>query len=342
MKKKKMVSSLLVLAMGISLLAGCGSKKAEESEGKEKVVVGLWGNQMLDGYTQYLCEKFPDVEFEFELATNSTDYYRFRQDHEDMPDILTVRRFSLKDAVLLKDYLYDLGDTELASTYYGTYLDSYTYDDGTVNWLPACAEVDSFIINETLFEEYNVPVPTDYESFIAACEAFEKVGIKGYVSDFVSDFTCMEVLQGMSIANLLSMEGREWRQQYESGSTNQLSEEVWMPVFEKFFDMAEKVGLGEEAEMVNRIPKEMFTEGKAAMYRGTGADVITFPGRGEDKVSLLPYFGDKESENWYLTYPAFQVAASNKGMDDPEREKLILDIMTAMLNQEGQEKISYG
>ena len=342
MKMKKIVSSLLVLVMGLSLLAGCGDKSTQEADGKEEVVVGLWGNQMLDGYTQYLCEKFPDVDFKFELVTNSTDYYRFRQDHEDMPDILTVRRFSLKDAVLLKDYLYDLGDTELASTYYGTYLDNYTYDDGTVNWLPACAEVDSFIINESLFEEYDIPLPTDYDSFIAACEAFEKVGIKGYVSDFSSDFTCMEVLQGMSTANLLSMEGREWRQQYESGSTNQLSEEVWMPVFEKFFDFAEKAGLSEEAEMMNREPKEMFTEGKAAMYRGTGADVITFPGRGEDKVSLYPYFGDSESDNWYLTYPAFQVAASKNGMDDPEREKLILDIMTAMLNQDGQEKISYG
>ncbi|MGN0466963.1 MAG: extracellular solute-binding protein [Lachnospiraceae bacterium] len=342
MRMKKMLSFLLIWAMSISLLAGCESKKVEKSKGKEKVVVALWGNQMLEGYTQYLCDKFPDVDFKFELATNSTDYYRFRQDHEDLPDILTVRRFSLKDAVLLKDYLYDLGDTELASTYYRTYLDNYTYNDGTVNWLPACAEVDSFIINETLFEEYNIPIPTDYDSFIAACEAFEKVGIKGYVSDFDSDFTCMEVLQGMSVSNLLSMEGREWRQQYESGSTNQLSEEVWMPVFEKFYDMKDKVGLGEEAGLLNRVPKDMFTEGKAAMYRGTGADVITFPGRGEDKVSLLPYFGNTESENWYLTYPAFQVAASNNGMDDPEREKLILDIMTAMLNQEGQEKISYG
>ena len=342
MKIKKVISSLLILAMGVSLLTGCESKSDEETKEKEKVVVGLWGNQMLDGYTQYLCDQFPDVDFKFELVTNSMDYYRFRQDHEDMPDILTVRRFSLKDAVLLKDYLYDLGDTELASTYYGTYLDNYTYDDGTVNWLPACAEVDSFIINESLFEEYDIPVPTDYDSLIVACEAFEKVGIKGYVSDFSSDFTCMEVLQGMSAAKLLSMEGREWRQQYESGNTNQLSEEVWLPVFEKFFDFAEKAGLDEEAELMNRAPKEMFTEGKAAMFRGTGADVITFPGRGEDKVSLFPYFGDTENENWYLTYPAFQVAASDNGMDDPEREKLILDIMTAMLNQEGQEKISYG
>ena len=122
-----------------------------------------------------------------------------------MPDIMSVRRFALKDAVLLKDYLYDLSNTDLASTYYGTFLDNYTYDDGTVNWLPACAEVDSIIINKTLFDEYNVPIPTDYNSFIAACEAFEKVGIRSFVSDFASDYTCMEVLQGASMPQLLSM-----------------------------------------------------------------------------------------------------------------------------------------
>ena len=348
MKIKKIVSTLIVAAMAAGILSGCSGNTPQETEtktadGKEKVTVALWGNQMLENYTPYLCEKFPDVEFEFVLATNSLDFYRYCQKHDDMPDILSVRRFALKDAVLLKDYLYDLGDTELASTYYGTYLDNYTYDDGTVNWLPACAEVDSLIINKTMFEEYNVPIPTDYNSFISACEAFEKIDIRGFVSDFASDFTCMEVLQGASISQLLSMEGREWRQQYESGATNQLSEEVWLPVFENFFDLKDKARLGaEDASYENRAPKDMFLEGRAAMYRGTGADVITFPGRGEDEVLLLPYFGATENDNWYLTYPAFQIAASDKGMDNPEREKLILDIMTAMLNQDGQNHISYG
>ena len=363
---RKFLSMLLILVMTTSILIGCGEQNntensateqvsaqeneekvqetvSEKKEGKEKVVVGCWGNQMLDTYTEYLCDLFPQVEFEFVLVTNSTDYYRFRQDHDDMPDILTVRRFALKDAVLLKDYLYDLSNTELASTYYGSYLDSYTYDDGAVNWLPTCAEVDGIIINKTLFEEYNVPIPTDYKSFVAACEAFEEAGIRSFVSDFSADYTCMEVLQGASIPMLQSIEGRKWRQQYESGATQQLSEEVWIPIFENFFDFKEKVGLGaEDAAYPNRTPKDMFSEGKAAMYRGTGADVITFPGRGQDKVLLMPYFGQTEQDNWYLTYPTFQIAASNKGMDDPEREKLILDIMTAMVNQQGQDHISYG
>ena len=353
---KKRTCLFLSFLMAAAALAGCAGQSAgsaaagessapqtEKTDQKEKVVVACWGNQMLDSYTQYLCDLFPQVEFEFVLATNSTDYYRFRQDHDDMPDILTVRRFALKDAVLLKDYLYDLSNTELANTYYGSYLDSYTYDDGTVNWLPTCAEVDGIIINKTLFDEYNVPVPTDYASFVAACEAFEAAGIRGFVSDFSADYTCMEVLQGASIPMLQSIEGRRWRQQYESGATQELSEEVWLPVFENFFNFADKVGLGaEDATYPNRTPKEMFTAGTAAMFRGTGADVISFPGRGQDEVLLLPYFGQSEQDNWYLTYPTFQIAASNKGMDDPEREALILDIMTAMVNQQGQDHISYG
>lgn len=71
---------------------------------------------------------------------------------------------------------------------------NYTYDDGTINWLPACADVDSIIVNETLFQEHNVAIPSDYDSFIAACEAFEELGIQGFCSDFGSDYTCMEVL----------------------------------------------------------------------------------------------------------------------------------------------------
>lgn len=343
MKTRKIISLLTALVLAATTLSGCGGKNLSIEGKKEKVTIGLWGNQMLENYTQYICDSFPEIDFEFVLTTNATDYYRYRQEHDDMPDILSVRRFALKDAVCLKDCLYDLSNTELASTYYGTYLDNYTYDDGTINWLPACAEVDGLIINKTLFEENNVPIPTDYDSFVAACQAFEAIGIGGFVSDFASDYTCMEVLQGASIPNILSMEGREWRKLYESGATNQLSEKVWMPVFERFFDMKDKIGLGKaDAAMDNREAKDLFIEGKAAMFRGTGADVITFPGRGDDEVLMMPYFGNTEKDNWILTYPSFQIAASKNGMNDSKREALILDIMEAMLSQEGQNYISYG
>ena len=56
-------------------LSGCGEKKPSEDKG-EKVTIALWGNQMLENYVEYICDSFPDVDFEFVFATNSTDYYR--------------------------------------------------------------------------------------------------------------------------------------------------------------------------------------------------------------------------------------------------------------------------
>ena len=89
---KRHTCFLLSLAMAATMLTGCGDQsgkedaavgnvqtqgeKEESSKGteKEKVVVACWGNQMLDSYTQYLCDLFQEVEFEFALAPNSPAY----------------------------------------------------------------------------------------------------------------------------------------------------------------------------------------------------------------------------------------------------------------------------
>ena len=339
------IISLLVAVLLLLLVAGCGKQdksSAISSSGKEKVTIALWGNDLLENYTGYLVKKFPEVEFQFVLAINSTDYYKYRNKNKDLPDILTVRRFSMRDAVELKDLLYDLSNTELAGTFYGTYLDSYTYNDGTINWLPACAVVDSLIADKTQFEKHGVPVPTDYASLVAGAKALEAKGVKGLSADFAEDYTCMEILQGFGIIQLNSMEGREWRQQYESGKTHQLSEKVWLPVFERFFDLKEKMGwTAAETTYSNWYPKKQLTEGKQAMYRGTGTDLELFVRKGAENI-MLPYLGNSQKDNWFLTYPAFQVAASKKGMESPKRRKLILDIMAAMLNQDGQNNINSG
>ena len=264
------IAAVAVLLLSF-LLTGCGSDDTPKAEnGKEKVTIALWGNDLLENYAPYLCRQFPDVEFEFVLATNSIDYYRYLNEHGDLPDIMTVRRFSMRDAMTMKDVLYDLSNTDLADTYYGTYLDNYTYSDGTVNWLPVCAEVDNIIVNKTLFEENDIPLPTDYDSFVAACQSFEKLGIRGFAADFVYDYTCMEILQGMSIPEITSMEGSMWRSSYEDpeGEENGLDDTVWPVVFENMEQFIKDVNLvPEDTEMDYDPVINMFTEGKAAMNK---------------------------------------------------------------------------
>lgn len=69
---------------------------------------------------------------------------------------------------------------------------------------------------------------------VSACQSFEEKGIRGFVADFVYDYTCMEVFQGLSIPEITSMEGRMWRSDYENPSEDSvgLDQDVWLGAFE--------------------------------------------------------------------------------------------------------------
>ena len=114
-------------------------------------------------------------------------------DEGGLPDIITCCRFSLHDAAPLKDSLMNHATTNEAGAIYNNYLNSFKNEDGSVNWLPVCPDVHGFVVNRDLFEEYNIPLPTDYASFVAGCKAFEKVGIRGFTADYLYDYTCIQI-----------------------------------------------------------------------------------------------------------------------------------------------------
>lgn len=335
----KKLFSLMITAVLLTVLFGCSGTGTAESSGREQVTVALWGDLLTERYASYLQERFPEVDFIFYVATNSTDFYRFKQEQGDLPDILTVRRFALRDVAEWKDALLDLSDTELANTFPQTYLRSYTYNDGTVNWLPACAEVDGILMNTELLEENDLSLPQTYQEFVALCGDLKERGIRPFYTNFGADYTCMELLQGLSIEQLSSQAGREWRQQYESGRTDQLSEEVWLPVFQRMEEFIEYAGI--EVSDLDAGDSDYFhalESGEAAMIRTTPNEANVYGV--EDYCLLLPYFGETPEDSWYLTYPAFQVAANVEGTEDPERKELILDIMSAMLDEEAMKLIT--
>ena len=341
-KKKwnRVLPALLVMVTAISLLSGCVGKSAEK-EDAETITVYLWSTSLYERYAPYIQEQLPDVNVEFVVGNNNLDFYKFLKENGGLPDIITCCRFSLHDASPLKDGLMDLSTTNAAGAVYDSYLSNFMNEDGSVNWVPVCADAHGFIVNKDLFEKYDIPLPTDYESFVFACQAFDKVGIRGFTADYYYDYTCMETLQGLSASELSSVEGRKWRTIYSDPDNTKregLDSIIWPEAFENMEQFIKDTGLSPaDLDMNYDDIVEMYQSGKLAMYFGSSSGVKMFRDQGIN-TTFLPFF-QKNGEKWLMTTPYFQVALNSDLTKDATRRKKAMKVLNTMLSEDAQNRI---
>ena len=340
----RLISAFAALVIGLSVLTGCGTKTAENVEKQEDaqtIQVYLWTNNLYETYAPYIQSQLPDVNIEFIVGNNDLDFYKFLQENGGLPDIITCCRFSLHDAAPLKDSLMNLALTNEAGAVYNTYLNSFKNEDGSVNWLPVCADAHGFVVNRSLFEQYGIPLPTDYESFVSACQAFEKVGIRGFTADYAYDYTCMETLQGLSAAELTTTDGRKWRTAYSDPASTArvgLDDTVWPGAFERMAQFIQDTHLTADDLALNYDDVTgMFRNGEAAMYFGSSAGVKMFRDEGIDTI-FLPFFS-QNGEKWIMTTPYFQIALNRDLEQDTARREKAMKVLNVMLSEEAQSRI---
>ena len=343
MKKKKcnrVLLVFLVMVTAISLLSGCGGKSAEKEDG-ETITVYLWSTSLYEKYAPYIQEQLPDINVEFVVGNNNLDFYKFLKENGGLPDIITCCRFSLHDASPLKDSLMDLSTTNAAGAVYDSYLSNFMNEDGSVNWIPVCADAHGFVVNKDLFEKYDIPLPTDYESFVSACQAFDKVGIRGFTADYYYDYTCMETLQGLSASELSSVDGRKWRTAYSDPDNEKregLDSTIWPEAFERMEQFIQDTGLSpDDLDMNYDDIVEMYQSGKLAMYFGSSSGVKMFQNQGIN-TTFLPFF-QKNGEKWLMTTPYFQVALNRDLTQDETRRKKAMKVLSTMLSADAQNRV---
>ena len=340
----RLVSALLALVVGIFLLTGCGTKSPEQVEKQEDaqtIQVYLWTNNLYETYAPYIQSQLPDVNVEFIVGNNDLDFYKFLQQNGGLPDIITCCRFSLHDAAPLKDSLMNLAMTNEAGAVYNTYLNSFKNEDGSVNWLPVCADAHGFVVNRSLFEQYDIPLPTDYASFVSACQAFEEAGIRGFTADYAYDYICMETLQGLSVAELTTTEGRKWRTAYNDPASTVrvgLDDTVWPGAFERMAQFIQDTHLtADDLAQTYDDVMNLFRNGEAAMYFGSSAGVKMFQDEGID-TTFLPFFS-QNGEKWIMTTPYFQVALNRDLEQDTARREKAMKVLNVMLSEDAQNRI---
>ena len=352
--KTRLIAAILALMMLLGITGCAGTTPGTSAEttptgrnGNVEITMYLWDKSMTKQLTPWLEQQFPDIDFTFVVGYNTMAYYTDLTDRgAEMPDIITCRRFSLNDAAHMSDQLMDLSQTEIVGTFYSSYIENNRETDGGIRWLPMCAEVDGYLANLDLFEEYDIPIPTNYAEFVDAINRFEEVGIRGFSTDWRSDYTCLETLQGHSIPLLMSLEGTMWRMEYESETVDGqvgLDSKVWPQVFRRFEQYLQDVRVRpEETEYRFVNVSTPYLEGKLAMMRGTANDCsITRSQNGMNSV-MLPYFGETSEDNWILTYPLCQLAVAKHVEQDEVKREAIMRVLDAIFSEEGQRCLAAG
>lgn len=340
--KKRILSMVLVFAMLIGMSGCTGSNKND----KIKISLYMWDKNMTRQLTPWLEEQFPDIEFTFVAGYNTMDYYSYLNDHGELPDIITCRRFSLNDAAHFSDLLLDLSETELVGSFYENYIENNRETNGAIRWLPMCAEVDGLMANKDMFDKYNIPLPTNYEEFAAAMKVFEENGVIGFMSDFRADYTNLEIMQGSAIPELKSLEGTMWRAEYESETEDGqvgLDDKVWPVVFEKFAQFIKDANVTPEMTELgfNEVAKK-FNNGELAVMRATANDCVLSRQRTGQNAVMLPYFGETSEDNWILTYPILQTAVNKKVSENKKKEEAVMKVLEAIFSEEGQRRLASG
>ena len=346
MKQKKRYLAALVagVLLATAVLSGCGQSKKEISKNDDHLTVYLWENRLMKNIAPYIQEQFPDHDIEFIVGNNDTDLYSYFEEHGELPDIITVRRFSGTDAQDLQPYLMDFASYDVVSRYYSYALQYYKNSKDEIQWLPICGIPQTIIANKTLFDQYGIKIPENYEEYAQACQQFYDNGIKPYSLDLAEDWSAHEVIQTGAIGEFMSLDGIKWRSSAESASEDiAFDDALWERIFsETNTFLRDSYFTKEDISVDINTATQMFLEGKAAMFHGYPALMQDFQEQMDAELIRIPFFSQISDEAFINMTPSLNIAFNKDLEKDQEKLELALDVLDCMISEEGQKLIADG
>lgn len=337
---KKCLAGLLAFSI---ILSGC--TKADTKKDDHHLTVFLWESKLLKNLAPYIRSQLPDMDIEFISGNNNTDLYEYYQEHGELPDIISVRRFSGTDSKELQPYLLDLSSYDIVSKYYSYALQYYYNKNQSINWLPICGIPQTMIANKTLFDQYGIALPTNYEEYVEACQKFNDLGIKPNSMDMGEDWSCLEAIQGGAIDEFTSLEGLEWRSKAESAD-NKISfdEEMGHRVFSKTHQfLKDSYFTSEDVNLSIDDGTNMFLEKKSAIFHGTPDIYKTLSSQMSDsELVRLPYFSQTSNDGYIYMHPSLNVALNSDLENNKTKLDSALKVLDCMISKKGQQLIANG
>lgn len=344
MKRKQVICFVLALACAMSLLTACDSQKRNVKGKDDHLTVYVWNNNLIKYVVPYIEEQIPDQKIEFIVGNNNVDLYNYLAEHGDLPDIITTRRFSQKDAGVLQPYLLDMSAYDVVSEYYPYALQYYADSDGAIKWLPVCGIPETVIANKSLLDKYGIEIPTNYEEFRECCTKLHENGVKPYTIELAMDWAAHSLLQGAAVDRFSSIDGIEWRSGIESSLEEAaFNEHFWKQIFTEVNTFLKDTYLtAEDLDCNLETARERFVNGETAMFRGTPSVMEYLKSNMDSELIRLPYFSQTSDESWIYTYPSFNIALNSELEKNDEKLNLAMKVLDCFLSEKGQKLVADG
>lgn len=205
MKKKKLLSALLVLVMCVPMvLTGCGD--SQTADGKTVVQLVQYKPEAVEVFEK-LEEEFnathDDIQLQIESPNDAMTVLKTRFIREEYPDIIgiggDVNFSNFVDAEILAD-VSDYEGLQTIKTAYVDILDNLEFvpTEGTFG-VPYVANAAGVLYNRDMFTEHGWEIPETWDEFIALCDQIQSEGIQPLYFGFKDTWTCLAPWNALAV-----------------------------------------------------------------------------------------------------------------------------------------------
>lgn len=339
MKRRMAKISVRLLSIVILLASITGCNPQAE---KEKTVIKILYSYPFKQVKTLVESVYEDLELQVEIQPYASEQLR-RLEKGIGPDLVLAPQL---DADLVQKYLLDLSDTKASTAYDGTIMNA-TMLEGKTYLIPLPGVYSGYVVNETLFDQAGLPLPTTNEELITSLLTLKEMGLGigeddinfSIMSDFNTTIGLFYV--GCMVPDFLgTVAGVNWLADFNHKQT------TFTGVWESSFDLSNSLidaGVMDPASIARQrntiLCRERLSKGTLAAAFGNSALYYECVSGNQQEVEageaeaytykMLPLFSDEGNEPWFLFSPTALMGVNrNISQEKQDACKRILDLLS--------------
>lgn len=339
------IAGILSAALLLGALAGCS-----EPAPKEKTVIKILYSNSFKQVEELVESTYDDIDLQVEITPYSSEQLR-RLERGVGPDLVLTPQ---PDTNLVKKHLLDISDTKASAAYDGTIMNASKLE-GKTYLIPLPGVYNGYVVNETLFEQAGLSLPSTNAELVAALSELKEKGLGigednvnfSIMSDYNTSVGMFYV--GCMVPDFLgTVQGVKWLADFKEKKA------TFSGVWEQSFSLSDSLvdaGVMDPAEISrqrNSIHcQQRLSDGTLAVAFGDSTLYYDCVAGNQKRVKeeageaytyrMLPLLSDEGNETWFLFSPMALIGINNSISE--EKQDACKRILELLSTPEGQDAL---